>query len=85
MPVPPRGEQVPLTKKIDQITVPLNEHVDLHINRLVINPDAGPSQRFEAVEVRQYIKESASFGHGVTIPAREVKDVALALQKILED
>lgn len=75
---------MPLAQKTNQISIPLNEHVDIHVMRLVINPDAGPSKRLDAVEIRQYIKESEVYGHGIVVPAREVKDLVVALNKILE-
>lgn len=61
---------------------PRNEHVDIHVRTLVLNADAPEADRVSAVEIREYIKEGEVYGHGLVLPAREVKDLIQALGRV---
>ena len=60
-------------------TVPRDRHVAIVVREVTLNADAPESQRVEAVEIREYLKEGEIWGHGITVPAAMSKPLRDAI------
>lgn len=67
------------------ISVPRNEHVDIHVRRVTLNANAPVERHVEMVEVREFLKAGEVYGHGIVIPLREVSDLKIALDRVAAD
>jgi hypothetical protein len=63
---------------------PRNEHVEIHVRKVDLNADA-PSQAVPCVEIREYIKSGEVYGHGIVLPAALIKDLKIALDRVIQD
>jgi hypothetical protein len=64
---------------------PRDEHVDIVVREVLLNADAPESARVPTIEIREYIKSSEMFGHGLVIPARSTRDLQVALDLITRE
>lgn len=60
---------------------PRNEHVDIHVRRGILNPDAPESERVEVLDIREFIKSGEIYGHGLVLPLRNKADLVTALDQ----
>jgi hypothetical protein len=64
---------------------PRDENVDIHVREVTLNASAPESAQVEAVDIREFIKNGEVYGHGLAIPRREVRDLIVALEKVLAE
>lgn len=64
---------------------PRDEHVDIHVRQVALNSSAPPSARLPVVEIREFIKESGVYGHGIILPLNSVSDLVTALGRVSKD
>ena len=65
---------------------PRNEHVDVHVRTvtMAVGENAPDAAKGEYVEIREFIKSSGLYGHGIVLPALQVKDLVCALGRVTE-
>jgi hypothetical protein len=61
--------------------VPRNEHVDIVVRRVTVNPGI-ESERQEYVEIREFIKSGEVYGHGILIPLNQIWVAMQAIQDV---
>ena len=66
------------------VKFPRNDDVDIHVRQVTLNADDETDKQVEMVEIREFIKAGEVYGHGLVIPCREVADLKIALDRILE-
>ena len=66
------------------VKFPRNEHVEIHVRPLTLNADAPAQNHVEAVEIREYIVSGETYGHGLVLPRASVRDLLVALNKVIE-
>lgn len=64
------------------IKFPRNEHVDIHIRAVTLNADV-PSAQVDCIEIREFLKEGEVYGHGLVLPRTSIKDLLVALQRVI--
>ena len=63
------------------VQFPRNEHVDIVVRPVTLNADA-PSDSLEYIEIREYIKASGTWGHGIVVPFGVMPDLKIALERV---
>lgn len=66
------------------VKFPRNEDVEIHVRQVTLNADGPEKKQANCVEIREFLKEGEVYGHGIVIPAREVRDLLVALDKVVE-
>jgi hypothetical protein len=69
---------------VKTVKFPRNEHVEVHVRRVVLNNDAPEAERVDAIEIREFIKAGEVYGHGLVIPAQNDTDLIHAIEKVME-
>lgn len=67
----------------ETIKIPRSDHVEIHVRKVVLNPDLPEERQVKMVEIREYIVSGGIYGHGVIIPEREVADLRVALDRLV--
>lgn len=55
---------------------PRDEHVDIHVR--LVDLDADAEVPFPHVEIREYIRDTEAYGHGLVLPVTAFKDLVAA-------
>lgn len=63
------------TKKI-----PRSKDVELHVRQVTLLPDSDDSRPY--IEIREYIKTTGIYGHGIVIPLGLVDQVVAAVESL---
>lgn len=65
---------------------PRSETVDIHVRELTLTGVAGDKvTEREYIEVREYIKPSEVYGHGIVIPRDRLTDLQTALYNLTRE
>lgn len=65
------------------VQFPRNEHVDIVVRPVTLNADA-PADALEYVEIREFIKASGTWGHGIVVPRNLLPDLKISLERMEE-
>lgn len=74
---------MPMHKYGKTVKFPRNEHVDIHVREVFLNPDAPEAKQVQAIEIREWIKSGELYGHGLVIDRKNASDLRVALDRIL--
>jgi hypothetical protein len=68
----------------DTVKFPRNEHVDIHVREVTLNPEV-PTKQVDCIEIREFIKEGEVYGHGIVLPLSSVRDLEVALKRLQKE
>lgn len=60
-----------------------NESVQIHVRELTLLPDTDDAKHY--IEIREFIKTSSLYGHGVVLPKGLAREIATTITGLVAD